>query len=128
MRSSATRHRAPADRRPAAIRHSVIVAAPAALLLLPPVAPASADHTVTHTRQQVCAAAGGTFSGSNASNPTNNQLDNQRCTITTTVVGPAVPSGTPRTTDGPATPFGEPTPAWTRRPFPTANRPPPRRS
>jgi hypothetical protein len=56
----------------------------------------------TTERRAACTALGGTFN--DVPNP-----NNQQCTVTTSVVGPAVPSGTPTVTHGPSGPVGAPT-------------------
>ncbi|SFT98648.1 hypothetical protein SAMN05660657_04472, partial [Geodermatophilus amargosae] len=81
----------------------------AAALTVIPAGSALADHNVTHTRQQICTAAGGTFSGPGTATPTVNQQDNQRCTVVTSVDGPPTPSGTPTVTTSEPQPVGEPT-------------------
>ena len=73
-----------------------------------PAGSALADHNVTHTRQQICTAAGGTFSGPGTATPNANRQDNQRCMVVTSVDGPPTPSGTPTVGTSEPRPGGEP--------------------
>ena len=80
------------------IRRALVLAAVSTSVFVLPVAPALANHN----RQHTCESAGGVFQG--ASNP-----NNETCTFTTVVVGPAVPTGEVTTTFGEARPVGDST-------------------
>ena len=74
----------------------ILTATSVAALLALPTAPAFAG---TAERQAACTALGGTFNpGGSAKKP---EPAKDKCTVTQTVVGPAVPTGTPTVTNSP---------------------------
>src|SRR3712207_3362287 len=78
------------------LRKTLIAAAASAALVLFAAVPAAADPASDSVaRRAACAAVGGNFTGPQSAN-NQNQLDSQRCTVTTTVTGAPVPSGTPK--------------------------------